>query len=136
MCAKPLNGRSLLPRWEPIQDPTLPAVRVKTGLSSVDLTQPEALSPSVPGMFLVDLEYFFLKLGGGFDEMLFSSYYGQENVELAVRVWVRSDSIILSVCECYKMTCLFSSDSSVEVSWCANLAHGSLIKRRTCLKIR
>lgn len=40
-------------------------------------------------MFLVDLEYFFLKLGGGFDEMLFSSYYGQENVELAIRVWVR-----------------------------------------------
>lgn len=92
MCAKTLYGRSLLPRWEPIQDPTLPAVRVKTGLSSVDLTQPEALSPSVPGMFLVDLEYFFLKLGGGFDEMLFSSYYGQENVELAVRVWVSPDS--------------------------------------------
>ncbi len=63
-------------------------VRVKTGIHSEDPTQPEALSPSLPGMFLVDLEYFFVKLGGGFDEMLFSSYYGQENVELAIRVWV------------------------------------------------
>eukprot|EP01036_Dinobryon_divergens_P028475 gene28475-37425_t len=89
---------SLLPRWEPIQDPTLPAVRVKTGLSSVDLTQPEALSPSVPGMFLVDLEYFFLKLGGGFDEMLFSSYYGQENVELAVRVWLCGGIVVRQSC--------------------------------------
>ena len=78
----------MLPRWEPIQDPAHSVVRVKTGIHSEDPTQPEALSPSLPGMFLVDLEYFFVKLGGGFDEMLFSSYYGQENVELAIRVWV------------------------------------------------
>lgn len=80
---------ALQPRWEAL---TASNARVKTGLPSVESdasgTGSEALSPSVPGSFLVDAEYLFGGLGGGLDEMLFSSYYGQENVELAIRTWV------------------------------------------------
>ena len=38
---------------------------------------------------------------GGIDEMLFSSYYGQENIELALRVWLCGVLLLLLFVYCY-----------------------------------